>query len=179
MSSVQKRVFISSLSAFIPIIQQTSSPWFSVRVSNRPPQSISSSDSGSLSLGFKSPISIGGVLFNLERTTLHRKRHKHQSHTSHFIMVIIDLKKSEDIRESSAAERDAIEQLLTSRRRNKARPRWARRRRGATSSTWWWTSCCCDRWGPTQAREEGKAQNQSEETEGGVKKKKGTSERSY
>lgn len=87
-------------------------------------------------------------------------------------------KKSEDIRESNAAERDATEQVLTSRPRNKARPRRTRRSRGATSSTWWWTSCCCDRRGPTQAREEGKAQNQSEETEGG-KKKKVTSERSY
>lgn len=99
------------------------------------------------------------------------------SHTSNFTIVIINLNKPEDIRDSKRAERDAIEQVLTSRRRNKARPRRARRRRGATSSTWWWTSCCCDHWGPTQAREEDKAQNQSEETEGG--KKKVTSERTY
>lgn len=47
-------------------------------MNNCPLHKISSSDSGSLSLGFKSPISIGGVLFNLERTTLQREHNKHQ-----------------------------------------------------------------------------------------------------
>lgn len=75
-----------------------------MRVSNRPPQSISSSDSGSLSLGFKSPISIGGVLFNLERTTLHRKQDTHQSDKSNFIIVIIDLKKNLKTSESQTLQ---------------------------------------------------------------------------
>lgn len=51
-----------------------------------PLHKISSSDSGSLSLGFRSPISIGGVLFNLERTTLQRQDNKHQSHTLHKLL---------------------------------------------------------------------------------------------
>lgn len=34
---------------------------------------ISSSDSNSLSLGFKSPISMGGILLTLERTQLERE----------------------------------------------------------------------------------------------------------
>lgn len=44
-----------------------------LQMNNSPLHKISSSDSGSLSLGFSSPISIRGVLFNLERTTLQRE----------------------------------------------------------------------------------------------------------
>lgn len=73
----RNHVLISFLSAVVP-----SCPWFNCDIHewvyNSPPHKISSSDSGSLSLGFRSPISIGGVLFNLERTTLQRKHDKHQ-----------------------------------------------------------------------------------------------------
>lgn len=77
----RNHVLNSFLSAVVLMLElQTSSPWFNCdiheRVHDSPPHKISSSDSGSLSLGFRSPISIGGVLFNLERTTLPRKRNK-------------------------------------------------------------------------------------------------------
>lgn len=79
----RNHVLISFLPAVVPMLElQTLCPWFNCDIHewvyNSPPHKISSSDSGSLSLGFRSPISIGGVLFNLERTTLQRKHDKHQ-----------------------------------------------------------------------------------------------------
>lgn len=66
----------------------------------------------------------------------HAAQEAAQTPKSHIKFSYSRSEKPEDVRDSNAAGRDAIEQVLTSRRHNKAHPRRARRRRGATSSTW-------------------------------------------